>query len=64
MIEGKSNSTGYRERIYDEYGKRFQDAKKTFDVEASKRWARSCSYYLRGWLPHAPLQGISKRGGR
>ena len=41
----------YRDRIYERYGRLFQDAPAQFDERAAKRWGKAYSYYLRGWLP-------------
>lgn len=41
----------YRERLYANYGKTFQDAGQNFSFEQSKRWGRAYNWYLRGWLP-------------
>lgn len=44
-------STTYRQRIYANYGKNFQDTPETFDYASSLRWGSAYSYYLRNWLP-------------
>jgi 2-polyprenyl-3-methyl-5-hydroxy-6-metoxy-1,4-benzoquinol methylase len=50
MVSSKS-STNYRQRIYADYGKNFQDAPETFDHAASLRRGKAYRYYLRNWLP-------------
>ena len=41
----------YRSRIYENYGKMFQDTAEHFDRQAARRWGRAQSWYLRHWLP-------------
>ena len=44
-------SATYRARIYEKYSTNFQDAMPTFDMVASRRWARAYRHYFRGWFP-------------
>lgn len=46
-----NSDIGYRNRIYDEYASKFQDASKLFDKEASRRWGSAYDVYFSGWLP-------------
>ncbi len=41
----------YRLRIYENYGKMFQDTPEHFDRQAARRWGRAQGWYLRHWLP-------------
>ena len=41
----------YRSRIYENYGKTFQDTPEHFDRQAARRWGRAQDWYLRHWLP-------------
>jgi 2-polyprenyl-3-methyl-5-hydroxy-6-metoxy-1,4-benzoquinol methylase len=57
----------YRERIYPNYGSRFQDVDSNFDIPAARRWGRAYDYYLREWLPiekEAAIADIACGGGR
>ncbi len=50
-MPNKKNNSNYRERIYANYGKNFQDAGEVFDEKASQRWGYARNWHLRGWLP-------------
>jgi len=57
----------YRQRIYQQYAKNFQDAPETFDESGSKRWGKAYRYYLRGWFPvnkDANIVDVACGGGR
>lgn len=43
--------SSYRERIYTNYGKNFQDAVAVFEANSSRRWGAARDWYLRRWLP-------------
>lgn len=43
--------TTYRDRLYSNYGRDFQDAGERFDREGALRWSRAIAYHLRGWTP-------------
>jgi 2-polyprenyl-3-methyl-5-hydroxy-6-metoxy-1,4-benzoquinol methylase len=63
---GREQAT-YRERIYECYASRFQDASRTFDPESARVWGRPFSRHLRGWLPDdrsAPILELACGGGR
>lgn len=69
--EHKMNSdqqaSHYRERLYANYGKDFQDAPETFDRKAALRWGRARRYHLRRWLPEsksARIVDIASGGGK
>lgn len=58
---------GYRQRIYENYGKNFQDANSSFDRLASARWGRARNYHLRRWIPkdkNAKIVDLACGGGR
>jgi 2-polyprenyl-3-methyl-5-hydroxy-6-metoxy-1,4-benzoquinol methylase len=42
----------YRQRIYESYASKFQDASAVFDKPAAARWGKAYDHYFRGWLPH------------
>lgn len=48
----------YRDRIYANYGKNFQDAPDNFDHNASLRWGKTRCYHMRGWLPESKTARI------
>jgi 2-polyprenyl-3-methyl-5-hydroxy-6-metoxy-1,4-benzoquinol methylase len=57
----------YRDRIYERYGRLFQDAPAQFDESATRRWGKAYRYYLRGWLPgskEASIVDLGCGGGR
>jgi len=59
--------TDYRNRIYAEYGRNFQDAASRFDQEASRRWGKARRHHLRGWLPEnreARIVDLACGGGK
>lgn len=66
-MDTEQQTAKYRQRIYADYGKNFQDALETFDRKASSRWGRARLYHLRGWLPankSASLVDLACGGGK
>jgi 2-polyprenyl-3-methyl-5-hydroxy-6-metoxy-1,4-benzoquinol methylase len=62
-----TESTSYRDRIYENYSSNFQDLAPTFDVAASRAWGKAYPHYLRGWLPEgkdAPIVDVACGGGK
>jgi 2-polyprenyl-3-methyl-5-hydroxy-6-metoxy-1,4-benzoquinol methylase len=43
--------SGYRARLYEQYGEAMQSAPERFDEAAARRWGHAYDWYLRGWLP-------------
>lgn len=41
----------YRDNIYHEYAKNFQDSEKKFDANSAIKWGRAYDWNLRDWLP-------------
>ena len=62
-----TETTNYRNRIYENYASNFQDAPKTFDKAAAWHWGRAYRHYLRGWLPddkNAEIVDLACGGGK
>lgn len=60
-------SSDYRERIYEHYATRFQDASEVFDEATARRWGHLYRQLLRGWLPKdhdAKVLDLGCGGGR
>jgi 2-polyprenyl-3-methyl-5-hydroxy-6-metoxy-1,4-benzoquinol methylase len=51
MPSADLTKTTYRDRLYANYGRDFQDAGERFDREGAVRWSRAIAYHLRGWMP-------------
>lgn len=51
MRSAKFGKATYRDRLYSNYGRDFQDAGETFDRDGALRWGRACAYHLRDWIP-------------
>lgn len=51
MPSADLTKTTYRDRLYANYGRDFQDAGERFDREGAVRWGRAIAYHLRGWMP-------------
>jgi SAM-dependent methyltransferase len=57
----------YRERLYSNYGKLFQDADVTFNVTKSRQWGKAYHWYFRRWLPDhtdAKIVDVGCGGGK
>jgi 2-polyprenyl-3-methyl-5-hydroxy-6-metoxy-1,4-benzoquinol methylase len=60
-------NSNYRERIYANYGKNFQDAVVLFDEKESERWGSARNWHLREWLPQdkfAKIVDMACGGGK
>lgn len=57
---------GYRDRVYEEYGRCFQD-QVGFNPTVAARWGSAYRHFLRGWLPEdldAPILDVACGNGK
>jgi 2-polyprenyl-3-methyl-5-hydroxy-6-metoxy-1,4-benzoquinol methylase len=57
----------YRQRIYENFASRFQDAPESLDFAEVQRWGKAYDYRFRGWLParkEAAIVDLACGGGK